>query len=116
MINKILHSCSCIIEFIKLNAKKEIKCSASLTFYLFSPTRLINSIKHEHSCKILYLLSYFQGEKGSGGRIPPIGSLQAGPPGDDGRRGLPGGDGLPGLPGENGIPGRDGFAGLRGDF
>ena len=22
-----------------------------------SPTRLINSIKHEHSCKILYLLS-----------------------------------------------------------
>ena len=23
--------------------------------YLFFPTRLINSIKHEHSCKILYL-------------------------------------------------------------
>ena len=62
------------------------------------------------------MLCYLQGEKGSGGRIPPIGSLQAGPPGDDGRRGLPGGDGLPGLPGENGIPGRDGFAGLRGDF
>ena len=32
-----------------------MKCSASLAFYLFSPTRLINSIKHEHSCKILYL-------------------------------------------------------------
>ena len=27
----------------------------SLTFYLFFPTRLINSIKHEHSCKILYI-------------------------------------------------------------
>ena len=24
--------------------------------YLFFPTRLINSIKHEHSCEILYLL------------------------------------------------------------
>ena len=35
--------------------EKEIKCSASLAFYLFSPTRLINLIKHEHSCKILYL-------------------------------------------------------------
>ena len=23
--------------------------------YLFSPTRLINSIIHEHSCKILYV-------------------------------------------------------------
>ena len=34
---------------------KEIKCFASLTFYLFSSTRLINSLKHEHSCKILYL-------------------------------------------------------------
>ena len=30
--------------------EKEIKCSASLAFYLFSPARLINSIKHEHSC------------------------------------------------------------------
>ena len=27
-----------------------------LPFYLFSPTRLINSMKHEHSCKILCLL------------------------------------------------------------
>ena len=27
--------------------------------YLFSPTRLINSIKHEHSCKILYVFLYF---------------------------------------------------------
>ena len=34
--------------------EKEIKCSASLAFYLFSSTRWINSIKHEHSCKILY--------------------------------------------------------------
>ena len=27
----------------------------SLAFYLFSPTRLVNSIKLEHSCKILYI-------------------------------------------------------------
>ena len=33
--------------------QKAIKCSASLTFYGFSSTRLINSIKHEQSCKIL---------------------------------------------------------------
>ena len=55
MINIIQHSCSCIIEFIKLVAK-EIKCSASLAFYLFTPTRLINSIKNEHSYKILYVI------------------------------------------------------------
>ena len=29
----------------------------SLAFYLFSPTRLINSIKNEHSCKILYVFT-----------------------------------------------------------
>ena len=33
-----------------------IKCWTSLTFYLFFATCLINSIKHEHSCKILYLI------------------------------------------------------------
>ena len=37
--------------------QKEIKCSASLAFYLFSPTRLINSVKHEHSCKVLYVIN-----------------------------------------------------------
>ena len=26
-----------------------------LLFYLFYPTRLINAIKHEHSCKTLYV-------------------------------------------------------------
>ena len=35
--------------------EKEIKCEASLAFYLSSVTGLINSIKHEHSCKILYI-------------------------------------------------------------
>ena len=37
--------------------QKEIKRSASLAFYLFSSTCLINSTKHviEHSCKILYV-------------------------------------------------------------
>ena len=34
-----------------------MKCSPSLTFYLFSPTSLINSKKHEHSCKILCFLT-----------------------------------------------------------
>ena len=38
--------------------RKRDKCSTSLAFYLFSPTRLINSIKHEHSCKILYCYSF----------------------------------------------------------
>ena len=33
---------------------------ASLAFYLFSPTRLINSIKHEHSSKILSILQLSQ--------------------------------------------------------
>ena len=32
-----------------------IKCEASLAFYPFSSTSLINSIKHEHSGKILYV-------------------------------------------------------------
>ena len=32
-----------------------MKCSASLAFYSISPTHLINLIKHEHSCKILFL-------------------------------------------------------------
>ena len=32
-----------------------IECSASLVSYHFSSTRLINSMKHEHSCKILCL-------------------------------------------------------------
>ena len=36
---------------------KEIKCSAKLAFYLFSPTCLINSIKH--SFKILYFTIVF---------------------------------------------------------
>ena len=32
-----------------------IKCSASLAFYLFFSSHLLNSIKHDHSCKILYI-------------------------------------------------------------
>ena len=34
---------------------KEIKCEARIAFYLFSQTCLINPIKHEHSCEILYV-------------------------------------------------------------
>ena len=32
-----------------------IKCSTNLSFYHFSPTRLITSTLKQHSCKILYL-------------------------------------------------------------
>ena len=45
MMHRIEHPCSFFSEFIKLVAKK-MKCSASLAFYLFYPTRLINSINH----------------------------------------------------------------------
>ena len=32
--------------------EKEIKCSASLAFDLFTPTSLLNSFKHEHLCNM----------------------------------------------------------------
>ena len=35
--------------------EKVIKCSTSLAFYRSSLTRLIKSLKDEHSCKILYI-------------------------------------------------------------
>ena len=44
MISIIEHSCSCIIEFNKL----------------VFPTRLMNSIKSEHSCNILYIYNVHQ--------------------------------------------------------
>ena len=43
----------------KTRCEKEIKGSASLAFYLFSPTRLINSIKHEHSYKIFNIFYFW---------------------------------------------------------
>ena len=57
MIKRILYSCSCISELIKLVAKKQEKCLASLKLYLFSPTHLTNSMKHDHSFKILYIIN-----------------------------------------------------------
>ena len=54
----VINSGSCINEFIKLVAKKVIKSKASLTFYRFSSTGLINSIKDEKSCKILYIQQF----------------------------------------------------------
>ena len=53
-------SWNCVFEFLwepcnLLNSLQETKCSASLAFSHFFPTCLINSIKHEHSCKILYV-------------------------------------------------------------
>ena len=50
-----LHSCSCIIEFI-YSLRKRDKMLEKPRIYLFSQTRLINSIKHEHSCKIFYYM------------------------------------------------------------
>ena len=38
--------------------RKRDKMQASLAFYLFSPTRLIKSIKHELSCKIFHITRY----------------------------------------------------------
>ena len=37
---------------------KEIKCEACRAFYLFSPTRLINSIIQEHECYILFIICH----------------------------------------------------------
>ena len=55
VIKRTYYVCSSIIEFIKFVEKKAIKCLARLAFYRFSSTRLINSIKNWHSCKILYI-------------------------------------------------------------
>ena len=44
-----------ICALVLLHCEKVIKCSASLAFYHFAPTRLINLIKYEHSCKFLYV-------------------------------------------------------------
>ena len=44
--------------------RKSDKMFASLAFYPFSPTNFINSIKHEHSCEILY--SYEMHDLGKG--------------------------------------------------
>ena len=52
-VNRIYHSCSCIIEFIQIVAKKVIKCLTSLAFYLFSPTCLINEPVHEISNNVV---------------------------------------------------------------
>ena len=49
IINRILQSCSCNIEFIKLVMGKN-----SAKPRIFSQNRSITSVIHEHSCKILY--------------------------------------------------------------
>ena len=53
---------SCIRAPVLLNVLnslgKSLRCSAKPRI-LFSPTRLINSIIHEHSCKILYVKFFF---------------------------------------------------------
>ena len=44
-----------LLNLLKM-LRNEIKCSASLVFYPFSSSRLINLIKHEHSCEFLYIM------------------------------------------------------------
>ena len=50
-----INSYSCINEFIKRVAKSD-KMLGKPQMIHFPPTHLINSIKHDHLCKILYLL------------------------------------------------------------
>ena len=52
IINNVLH----LAPVYQRHYENVIKCSASLAFYHFSSTRLQNSIKHGHSCKISYLM------------------------------------------------------------
>ena len=57
-VRKIVHKGSYMSVQVQLNLlnelKKRDKCSASLTFYLFLATSLINSIIWVHQCKILF--------------------------------------------------------------
>ena len=53
---RILHECSCFIEFIKRVGGKEIKCEACRAFYLFFATSLINSIIQDTNVR--FYLSY----------------------------------------------------------
>ena len=49
------------IKILKLNnqsAGLAFDLFASLPFYIFSSTRLINSIQHEHTCEVLYVISF----------------------------------------------------------
>ena len=55
-LKRILHECSCFIEFILTNWGKEIKYKACRAFYLFLTTCLINFIIHEHKCYILFII------------------------------------------------------------
>ena len=52
----LFHIKHCLLSFfaafIKLVGENQLDARQSLTFYLF-PQHLINSIRHEHSCKIL---------------------------------------------------------------
>ena len=45
-----------LVEFIKLVAKKDKMCDKALHFI-----SLINDLIHEHSCKILHIVAFFQG-------------------------------------------------------
>ena len=44
-----------LLNLLNSLRKSDKMLGKPLTFYGFSSTRLINSIKHEHSCKILYI-------------------------------------------------------------
>ena len=55
MINRILYSCSCIIEFIKLLGKTD-KMLGIASHLIFFPNSF-NKFNNEHSCKSLYLIT-----------------------------------------------------------
>ena len=55
MINRGSYIRALVLLNLLNSLRKRDKMLGKLAFYLFSPTRLINSIKHEHSCKIFYL-------------------------------------------------------------
>ena len=59
MMNRILHSCSSIIEFLKLVGGKPIRCSAKPCILYFSPNSLEKIIIYEHEYKILYVHNVF---------------------------------------------------------
>ena len=60
MIKIIYHSCSCILNDLNLLRTSDKTCSTNLVYILsLSPTLLLHSIIHEHSCEILNVCKLF---------------------------------------------------------
>ena len=63
MINRILHSWSVNMKFMKLVVYFRYFARPRLAKYRNYPTRFINFISNDHSCKILHIFEYFELEK-----------------------------------------------------